>query len=248
MKNYLYDGSFEGLLTVIFYAYADKEPVLITKEKYYTPHLLDKPYKTPVEQDKFERVYSSIEHKLSSSILSNIYQLYLSETPGCENLILDYLKLCYSYGVTINLAKNNDIIIQVDTLCRKVSHEVHRFIGFVRFNEISPLCFYAQIEPDHHILPLLSHHFTTRFSDQNFIIHDLRRDIALVYDQKEVYLQVLTTSQIDTLKNLQISDPFQSLFKSFYDSVTIKERANPRLQKTFVPQRYWKHLSEMSTL
>lgn len=248
MKNYLYDGSFEGLLTVLFYAYADKESLLITKEKSYIPDLLYEPYQVPVEQDKFERVYSSIQNKLSSSVLSTIYYLYLSETEGCENLILDYLRLCYRYGTEINLAKNHDIIIKVDTLYRKVSHEAHRFIGFVRFNEISPLCFYAQIEPDHHILPLLSHHFTTRFSDQNFIIHDLRRCIALVYDQKETYLQVLIKTEVNKLKDLHVSDPFQTLFKSFYDSVTIKERANPRLQKSFVPQRYWKHLTEMSTL
>lgn len=247
MKNYLYDGSFEGLLTTIFYAYADKEDSLLTKNSCYTPNLLWQPQQVITENDKFERVYSSIQTKLSLSILSTIYYLYLSEAGGFENLILDYLKLCYRYGPSINLAKNNDTIIQVDTLYRKVSHEAHRFTGFVRFNEISPLCFYAQIEPDHNILPLLSNHFTTRFSDQNFIIHDLKRHTALVYDREHVYLQILTKKDSDTLENLQISDPFQTLFKSFYDSVTIKERINPRRQKGFVPTRYWKHLAEMSS-
>lgn len=248
MKNYLYDGSFEGLLTTIFYAYQEKDEVLITRSTHYVPHLLYEIHNIKVEDDKFERVYSSIQTKLSTSILSTLYYLYLSELEGCENLCLDYLKLCYRYGETINLAKNNDTIIQVDTFRRKVTLEVHRFNGFVRFNEISSGCYYAQIEPDHNILPLLSDHFTRRFSDQNFIIHDLKRKTALVYTQKEVYLQTLTLSESTALKNLDITDPFESLFKSYYDSTTIKERKNPRLQKSFAPKRYWKHLAEMSTL
>lgn len=248
MKNYLYDGSFEGLLTTIFYAYQDKDEVLITKQIHYVPHLLYEAHNIEVEEDKFERVYISIQTKLSTSILSTLYYLYLSELEGCENLCLDYLKLCYHYGETINLAKNNDTIIQVDAFRRKVTLEVHRFNGFVRFNEINPGCFYAQIEPDHNILPLLSAHFTKRFSDQSFIIHDLKRRTALVYNQKETYLHKLTLSESNVLANLNIKDPFQSLFKSYYDSTTIKERKNPRLQKSFAPKRYWKHLAEMGTL
>ncbi|WP_337528161.1 TIGR03915 family putative DNA repair protein [Zhenhengia sp.] len=248
MKNYLYDGSFEGFLTAIFYAYQDKESSLITREINYIPHLLYEPIKVNVEQDKFKRVYTSIQTKLSTAILSTVYYLYLSELKGFENLCLDYLKLCYRYGESINLAKNNDTIIQVDSFRRRVTLEVHRFNGFVRFKEISPKYFYAQIEPDHNILPLLSEHFIKRFSDQYFIIHDLKRKTALVYNQEEVYLQQLSLQQSNALASNNIIDPFQDLFKSYYDSTTIKERKNPKLQRSFVPKRYWKHLAEMCTL
>lgn len=248
MKQFLYDGSFEGFLTAIFYAYPEKENSHIIKSKDYTPNLLYEPISVTTELDKFQRVYDSINHKLSPRVLRNIYYVYLSEVANCENLSLNYLKLCYQYGVDINLAKNNDIIIAIDTICRKVSHEAHRFTGFVRFKEISPLCFYAQIEPDHCILPLIEKHFTTRFSDQNFIIHDLKRKMALVYNQADVYLQKLTPEENSLLESYQNNDNFQDLFKAFYDSMTIPERANPRLQKRLAPTRYWKHLAEMSTL
>lgn len=248
MKQFLYDSSFEGFLTATFYAYSEKEDCHITKFKDYVPNLIFEPIQINTELDKFERVYNSIKTKLSPNILRNIYYLYLSESPSCEDLALSYLRLCYQYGVNINLAKNNSIISSVDNLCRKVSHESHRFTGFVRFHEISPLCFYAQIEPDHHILPLIENHFTTRFSDQNFIIHDLKREMALVYNQSDSYLRKLTLEENDLLKSYISNDRFETLFKAFYNSVTIPERANPKLQKTFVPTRYWKHLSEMSTL
>lgn len=248
MKQFLYDSSFEGFLTAIFYAYSEKEDSHIIKSKDYLPNLIYEPVQVKTELDKFERVYNSINAKLSPSTLRNIYYLYLSEAPNCEDLALNYLKLCYQYGVDINLAKNNDIISSVDTTCRKVSHEAHRFTGFVRFHEIGHLCFYAQIEPDHYILPLIEKHFTTRFSDQNFIIHDLKREIALVYNQSNTYLKKLTPKENCLFQSYKNNDAYETLFKTFYDSVTIPERANPKLQKTFVPTRYWKHLAEMSTL
>ena len=40
MKNYLYDGTFDGYLTAIFYAYPEKEEVGIYKESIYSPSLL----------------------------------------------------------------------------------------------------------------------------------------------------------------------------------------------------------------
>ncbi len=63
---------------------------------------------------------------------------------------------------------------------------------FVRFKEIAPLSFYSKIEPDYNILPLIIDHFTERFSDQDFIIHDLNREIALVYDKKSSFITHLS--------------------------------------------------------
>ena len=157
MKEFVYDNSFEGLFTAIFYAYTEKDSI-ITKNKDYLPSL----------------------------VLIKIYHLYLSDIKETDTLVLNYLKLCYSYGASINLAKNNDIIILVNKYSRRVTYEAHRFTGFVRFKEITPLNFYASIEPDHNILPLLINHFTKRFSDQNFIIQDLKRNTAIIYNKKNV--------------------------------------------------------------
>lgn len=246
MKEFLYDGSFEGLLTCVFYGYTSKEEVKITCQSSYVPTLITQAVYIETEEDKFQRVYDSIENKLSSSTLRNVYYLYLSEVSGVEDLILKYLKLCYKYGDKINLAKNNDIIISVDKYCKRVSYESHRFTGFVRFKEIGPLTFYAPIEPDHNILPLLSSHFTKRFSDQHFIIHDVKREIALIYNKKEVTIAPLSKEKGETLTASSLNDNFEDLWKQFYKSVNIVERENPRCQKRMMPRRYWKHLTEMN--
>lgn len=246
MKEYIYDGSFEGLLTSIFYAYSNKEKVLITRYSHYKPHLMDEPIEILCEADKFDRVYTSIETKLSPSILKTIYSIYLSESIGSENLILDYLKLCYTYGIEINLAKNNDIIIAVDMLSRKVTHEAHQFTGFIRFSEVSPMYFYSKIEPDYHILPLITKHFMMRFSDQYFIIHDVRRKIAFIYTQEDAYLKLLTEEENADFLKFSSKDEYEELFKSFYKSTTILERFNPKLHNRLMPMRYRKYLVELT--
>ncbi|MDU4891962.1 MAG: TIGR03915 family putative DNA repair protein [Clostridium sp.] len=246
MKEFIYDGSFEGLLTCIFYGYPLKEDVKITSQDNYIPSLITEPKEIKTEQDKFERVYESIENKLSPSTLRNVYYLYLSEIQGVETLIFNYIKLCYKYGDKINMAKNNDIIILVDRYCKRVSYESHRFTGFVRFKEIGPLTFYAPIEPDHNILPLLTDHFISRFSDQNFIIHDLKRNLAIIYNKTEVTISPLENKKGEELMRSSHMDNFEDLWKEFYKSVNIEERKNPTCQKRMMPTRYWKHLTEMN--
>ena len=118
IKELIYDGTFEGLLTCIFYAYPMKEQVIITNSKNYIPNMLNTITNIKTESDKCDRVYKSILSKLNSTVLSNIYLTYLSEIDSCENTILRYLKLCYKYGTSINLAKNNDTIILIDKYCQ----------------------------------------------------------------------------------------------------------------------------------
>lgn len=245
MKDYLYDGTFDGYLTAIFYAYPEKEEVGIYKESVYSPSLLSTSKWIQSEADKSDRVYQSILSKLSLNTLDNLYKVFLSEAPDAETLGLHYLRLCYQYSDDINLAKNNDIIRRIDLLCKRVWLEVHRFYGFIRFKEISPMVFYAAIEPDHNILPLIMGHFKKRFSDQHFIIHDLKRKTAIIYDTKTILLSYLTTEESNKLSQAEITDTFEALFKTYYESTTIKERYNPRLRNSFMPKRYYKHLVEL---
>lgn len=242
MKEYTYDNTFEGLFTAIFYAYSCKEDCVITKSINFTTSFLNEVLNIPTEYDKFNRVYKSIVEKLNTEILTNIYYLYLCGIPDSSSIALKYLKLCYKYGSNINLAKNNDIIILVDKYTKKVTNEAHMFTGFVRFKEVAPLSFYASIEPDHNILPLILNHFTKRFSDQNFIIHDLKRNLAIIYNRKKA---IITDFKREDSKIFSSPDgEFEALWKTFYKSVNIKERENPRLRTRYMPKRYWSHLTE----
>lgn len=245
MKEFIYDDTFEGLLTAIFYAFHCKEQCTITRKSKYILSLLTEPVEIFTEEDKFKNVYQTITHKLNSEVLENLYYLYLSEIDQCEDIALRYLNLCFTHGIKVNLAKNNDVIIAVDKCCRKVTLESHRFAGFVRFKEIGPLSYYASIEPDHNILPLLLGHFTDRFSAQNFIIHDVKRQIAIIYNRKEGIITHFSKEDGQNIEKLCNDSEFESLWKTFYNSVNIVERKNEKLRRQHMPKRYWKHLTEV---
>ena len=119
------------------------------------------------------------------------------------------------------------------------------FTGFVRFKEIAPLSFYAQIEPVYNILPIILNHFTLRFSDQNFIIHDLKREKAIMYNKESSIITDLSKDEGYLLSNLNNDENFESLWKTFYKSVNIKERENSKLRNQHMPKRYWNHLTEI---
>ena len=48
--------------------------------------------------------------------------------------------------------------------------------------------------------------------------------------------------------NLNINDnelEIESLWKSFFNTIGIKERKNYKTQRNFMPKRYWKYMIEM---
>lgn len=245
MKVFIYDGSFDGLLTAIFYAYGYKDDCKIERECNHEMNFMNIETTIKTEQDKSDRVIESIKTKLNNEVFNNIYITYLSDFCDSDTLILKYLKLCYKYGVKINLAKNNDIIIKIDRYVKKVYKEAHNLNGFIRFKQVAPLSFYASIEPDHNILPLIIDFFTQRFSDQNFIIHDLKREKAIAYNMDTAIITDLDREYSMRFEHSDCDSEFERLWKTFYKATDIKERENLRLQRQLMPKRYWKHITEV---
>ena len=74
MTDYLYDGTFEGLLTCVYHHYyTDKASGIYPKED-YQPSLLNGFMEVETEQDKSDRVYEAIAYKISDYSLRLIYR------------------------------------------------------------------------------------------------------------------------------------------------------------------------------
>ena len=84
-----------------------------------------------------------------------------------------------------------------------------------------------------------------RFSDQNFIIHDLKRNTAIIYNKKNVTITEFNKEDANIFLNSNSDGYFENLWKTFYSSVNIKERENPKLRRQYMPKRYWNHLTEL---
>lgn len=240
---YLYDGSFEGLLTCIFEAYATKErDVSIKNSATYTPSFLDEVKTIGTDMGKFERVFSSIPKKISKQAQEVVYRAWLSGDEDAPDLIFHFLRAGYKIGARVTDYLQDPLISRIMDLDKKVGREAHRFLGLLRFKEIAEGIFYAVYEPDYNITVLIAPHFVKRLA-MPFIIHDKKRNICAVSDGGEM---VLTDKppQADDVKTIS-EDEYASLWKAFFKAIAIKERKNPRTQMQYMPKKYWKNLTEM---
>jgi probable DNA metabolism protein len=243
MIHYIYDGSFDGLLTCIYEAYYRKEipEKILFQEDDQENLLVQKIY---IEQDKgkAEKVYRAIGNKISQNALKNVFYTFLSEQEDAGALIYGYIQLGFKMGKAIDQHLSNDRVLDVHKAVQKVTKEKHLMLGLVRFRKLGDNLYYAPITPDYQILGLLAPHFAKRMADQNWIIHDTGRNMAAVYNQKEWMLtEMMLEKSVDIIEEERF---YQQLWQQYFKSIAIKNRINPKLQKRYMPRRYWQNLVE----
>lgn len=243
MLYYIYDGSFSGLLTAIYEIYYRRQVPDQIVPAPTDGQLFIQPEDIVTDADKAARVYDAIHTKISAQALRNVYYAYLSEHRQAGIWILEYLRWGWKLGAKVDRYLTDERVHRIHRLARQVKGERHRMLGLVRFQRLNFNIYYAAMEPDYNLVELMAPHFARRLSDQNWIIHDLRRNLAAVYNQKEWFSTGFTLEH--KLELEQEEQHYQRLWKQYYDSIAISSRANPRLQKQCMPQRYWKHLVEM---
>jgi len=245
-KAYLYDGSFDGLLTCIYDAFYLKEnPIEIISEHAFVPDLIKETFYIETRQADAEKVYNATREKISNDAAELIYYVYLSDLPGSGILILKYLRIGFKMGSNTNLNLQNEIVLKMFRIRNKVALEAHRILGFIRFKKISKEIYYAPFEPDHNIIALISDHFSNRLSDQNWIIHDLKREIAVFYNRNEWVISPFSKKQGAALFSYNEESKYEKLWRTYFSATAITERKNINLQRNHMPKRYWKHLTEI---
>lgn len=243
MLYYIYDGTFNGLFTAIYEIYYGRQiPQQIVPASLADLQLFVEHQHITTDENKSAQVFNAVESKISSRALRNVYHAYLSEKFEAGIWIYEYLHLGWKIGAKLDLYLTDERVQRVHQLAQKVTTEKHRLLGLVRFKQLSNHIYYAAIEPDNNVIELIAPHFARRMATQNWIIHDLRREVAVVYNQEEWISTSLTLDHV--LDMTREEEYYQRLWKEYYSSIAIRSRINPRLQKRCMPRRYWKHLVE----
>lgn len=132
--DYLYDGTFEGLLTCIHHHYyTDKATGIYTKDE-YQPSLLNGYMEVETDEMKATTVYEAIERKISSYDLKRIYRVFLSCDPEKEIKILRYIVKGFKTGPSISMLHGDPIVFDVQAIEKKIYVETERMLQFVRFS------------------------------------------------------------------------------------------------------------------
>ncbi len=243
MLIYVYDDSFEGLLTAIHEAYyTGRFPDRMQCRENMQYNILDEYVYIETDPQKSEKVYRSIRSKISGDALKHVYNVFLSDTADTGTIIYEYLRLGWKAGNKVDLYLTDDRVFKVHDISRRVEYETHKMLGFVRFQLLEGDVYYAPVRPDNNILELLAPHFAERLGDQNWIIHDVRRDTAALYNKSRWLIVDFTLEELPA--DAAVEAGYQTLWKEFFRTVAIPDRKNPKLQRQFMPRRYWDYLTE----
>ena len=241
--TYLYDGTFDGLLTIVFNCYSTKTlPKNIYDKKSYINNFLDKTQYIEADYEKSKRVFNGIEKNICYEALYNSYNAFLANEKDKEMYILKYLCDGFEIGPKINNMLTISYVFKVINMRKKALHECHKLKGLLRFQEIQDNLCYAAIHPEHNILEPLGHHFINRLPSLNFIIHDKNRNLCFIYSKNQY--KIVDSTGINTPTISENEKIYQDLWKMFFKTIAITERKNPKCQMNFMPKKYWKDLIE----
>lgn len=260
----LYQPSFEGWLSGVFYVYEHKlqhDPELkLIAEDCYVPSLIDHCINVPVDADKAERVLLKLNQLIGRSGIRQLLWGLLSEKDDIGSTLFQVVKYAIDYP---NRQVMQDLghmaVLELAQTVKSVGREKHRMEAFVRFEHTTEDIYFARIEPDFNVLPLIGEHFRQRYQDQHWAIYDLRRGYGIYYDMSQssshtpAPLQIISDVDDSVLRNpasihSEDEQRYQRFWQGYFTNVNIKERKNPRLHKQYLPQRYWKYLSEKQVL
>ena len=241
MSNYYYDGSFDGLLTIIYMAYNDRESEMlrVSVKAEQLILALDDIY-VITDFSKARRVEKAISEKLSYSFLNNICTCFLSYDKNKDTMIIYTVYKALKQGEEI-LNSLDEHAFYVNKLVKQVLNERHKYLGLLRFKEMKDGRIFSTIEPKNNVLPILISHFKNRMRREKFAIYDKGRKTIVYYDSKKAEIFFVESLEIEwSDEEIEYSE----LWKTFHKSISIKERENKKLQQSNLPKYFWKYLIE----
>ena len=239
---YSYDGSFEGLLCCVYESYYQKElPAMIFPLTEMQATLF--PVKEIVSDEAIAlRVEQSIGTSISKEALRLVRLCYLSHMQERERNILLFLRLGYKTGASVTSMLANDIVHFITKTAQNVASEGHFYKEFLRFSEFNG-GLVAIIEPKNFVLPLTAPHFCDRFPSEQFLIYDKTHKVAFCYENNAH--RFLPLDELNLPEASCEEKQYRALWKTFYNTISIEGRYNPKRRMGNMPKRYWSQLTEL---
>lgn len=186
-----------------------------------------------------------IKKTLSMDVYVSVYFAACHFEKDKGTIIFNYLQHAFKTGKTIISHFANPYVMRLEELRIKCFHESHLFKGVVRFRQLSNNILFSRISPKCNVLGLIADHFKDRFFQENFIIYDEKRDLAVVFSKGKDWVMAKYHISHELEESLaESNDQYVDLWKVFFNTVAIESRKNERCQKTLLPLWYRKNMTE----
>ena len=240
MLHFLHDGTPEGIFTCVYEALKSiKKPDHLYDANRIQQSILDEYVYTGCDYAKSEFIYKLAERRISALAQHMICTMALSHEIDAATGILNYITEGLKYGRMIEYAYANDAVLKAWDLRKNVLSEYHKYLGFLRFNRLRCGIFFAEYAPKNNLNSLIAEHFCDRMKNERWVINDKNRGKAVVYNG-EIYKEV----DFEGFEMDFDNEGFETLWKKFLETVTIRERINFKLQSGNMPKRYRRFMTE----
>lgn len=239
--SYQYDGSFAGFLTCVFESYVNREePVEFRLPDDPCCSLYPLRAVAP-DREHARRVYRSLADKLGWQGQRLVARGFLTCLPDKELWLWRFVRMGYRRGPSLLRDLTDPTVDKLRKAVYHLEHEAHLYTGFVRFSQLEGVLV-GEIEPKNRVLPLLRPHFCGRYPQENFVLHDRTHKEALVHQPGRWAILPAEDFQMGPAGETELA--YRKLWRSFYDTIAIEGRYNPKCRMTHMPKRYWSMMTE----
>lgn len=243
------EDSLEGILSAVHEAYVSRyglHDIRVEIEEGDLELFTEMIY-VETDLNAAEKVADAVYKKISAEAYSWICNAACADHKGKAHAIYRMIVYGFYMGPPVLNYLSEPSVLLVSRLSRQVWRETHHLYGFVRFHSLTDNFLYAEISPKHRQIELIADHFADRFSGENWLICDIKRKMACVHMAGRPCVFVKYEHQTDLIPDMDglgAEDTYERLWLEFVQSVSIKQRTNPRQQMHMVPKFYWKHMPE----
>lgn len=243
MSVVVYDGTFEGFLTLLAVLFPEERPLeglRVQNERLgpaegdlFAEHI-------PTKPELARAFYGQLKQMLPREFWQKLPLLYLCNQAQVEIPLLWVLRESLKRP-SIWKDLTNEHTLHLYRAERAFHRERHRWLGLLRFVELENRLLFARFEPSLNVLPQLARHFTRRFPNENFLIFDSRRKLLFAFEQKREALFWVDDLKISALPQ---EDPFAQLWQTYFTEIAVPERKSYTRQRGKLPLRVRPFLTE----
>lgn len=252
MDELVYDGSFAGFLCAL------AEGLRSSRTSDSMPHirargpqtgLFDEFHAIDTQQNTAQAFWSALR-RVTVPGSQTCHAAFCSDHRTVDTPLAKVIGKILASGPEVLDDVGESEVADVLAASRRTLMEAHRFQGLVRFSELADSSWYSAIKPECDILPFIAEHFSARFRNMSFIIHDIRRSKAILYvpgEKWRIAQGFQATEDSARISDLPISQSeieIRQGWLRYFKSISIGQRVNPRLQMAHMPKKYWEFLPE----
>lgn len=238
MKIFITDGSVENFYTAVYDGF--KQDCVITRQKDIQLGICDTVINTETDKEKYESVFRKIS-ECDGYANEDVALALRSCSSKKAQIAFNYIKLLIKYNRPVRKLLSFKEVIEFNDILYKVTGEIHRLKGLLRFMQCETGVLYAPYSPDNNVTDILMRHFAARLKCENFAIHDVKREIVGIYSGQKIIMGHVGKMEIYISEQ---EKAFVNLWKKYYKAVNIESRPHEKQMKGSMPVRYWKFLPE----